>query len=344
MKIKNRIIGPNEFPFVIAEIGINHNGNIEIAKKMVLEAAKSGAECIKHQTHFVEDEMTIEAKNIFPPNANESIWDVIEKNALSKDEEIELKTFTENLGLIYISTPFSRSAADFLAEIDIPAFKIGSGECTNIPLIRHITKFQKPMLLSTGMTSIEDIKESVELLEKSKVDYALLECTNLYPSPPEFVSLKGISELKKTFPNAIIGFSDHSIGPYMALSSIALGACIIERHFTDSFYREGPDISSSMDPSELKIIIEKSKEIYQASKNHKQRTRPEESVFKFARGSIVADQDLPVGKIINENDIWARRPGTGEIPASEFDNLIGRKLKKSICFNQQIKWEDLANE
>ena len=215
MKIKNRIIGPNEFPFIIAEIGINHNGNIEIAKKMVLEAAKSGAECIKHQTHFVEDEMTIEAKNIFPPNANESIWDVIEKNSLSKDEEIELKTFTENLGLIYISTPFSRSAADFLAEIDIPAFKIGSGECTNIPLIRHITKFQKPMLLSTGMTSIEDIKKSVELLEKSKVDYALLECTNLYPSPPEFVSLKGISELKKTFPNAIIGFSDHSIDAYV---------------------------------------------------------------------------------------------------------------------------------
>tara|TARA_B100000941_G_C28503384_1_gene555694 strand:- start:1791 stop:2825 length:1035 start_codon:yes stop_codon:yes gene_type:complete len=344
LKIKNRIIGPNEFPFVIAEIGINHNGNIEIAKKMVLEAAKSGAECIKHQTHFVEDEMTIEAKNIFPPNANESIWDVIEKNALSKDEEIELKTFTENLGLIYISTPFSRSAADFLAEIDIPAFKIGSGECTNIPLIRHITKFQKPMLLSTGMTSIEDIKKSVELLETSNVDFALLECTNLYPSPPEFVSLRGISELKKTFPNAIIGFSDHSIGPYVALSSIALGACIIERHFTDSFYREGPDISSSMDPSELKIIIEKSKEIFQASKNHKQRTKPEESVFKFARGSIVADQNLPVGKIINENDIWARRPGTGEIPASEFDNLIGRKLKKAICFNQQIKWEDLAND
>ncbi len=344
MKIKNRIIGPNEFPFVIAEIGINHNGNIEIAKKMVLEAAKSGAECIKHQTHFVEDEMTIEAKYIFPPNANESIWDVIEKNALSKDEEIELKTFTENLGLIYISTPFSRSAADFLAEIDIPAFKIGSGECTNIPLIRHITKFQKPMLLSTGMTSIEDIKKSVELLETSNVDFALLECTNLYPSPPEFVSLRGISELKKTFPNAIIGFSDHSIGPYVALSSIALGACIIERHFTDSFYREGPDISSSMDPSELKIIIEKSKEIFQASKNHKQRTKPEESVFKFARGSIVADQNLPVGKIINENDIWARRPGTGEIPASEFDNLIGRKLKKAICFNQQIKWEDLAND
>ena len=344
MKIKDRLIGPNQYPFIIAEIGINHNGNIEVAKNMVSEAAKSGAECIKHQTHFVEDEMTPEAKNIFPPNAKESIWEVIEKNSLSKDEEIELKKFTEDLGLIYISTPFSRSAADFLAEIDIPAFKIGSGECTNIPLIRHITKFGKPVILSTGMTSIENLKESVNLLESSKVDYALLECTNLYPSPPEFVSLKGITELKETFPNAIIGFSDHSIGPYVALSSIALGACIIERHFTDSFYREGPDISSSMDPSELKIIIDKSKEIFKASKNHKHRTKPEENVFRFARGSIVADRDLPEGKIIDEKDIWARRPGTGEIPASEFDNLIGRKLKNPVSFNRQIKWTDLIND
>lgn len=344
MKIKDRLIGPDQFPFIIAEIGINHNGNVEVAKNMVLEAAKSGAECIKHQTHFVEDEMTIEAKNIFPPNAKESIWEVIEKNSLSKDEEIELKKFTEDLGLIYISTPFSRSAADFLAEIDIPAFKIGSGECTNIPLIRHITKFKKPIILSTGMTSIENLKESVDLLKSSGVDFALLECTNLYPSPPEFVSLRGISELKETFPDAIIGFSDHSIGPYVALSSIALGACIIERHFTDSFYREGPDISSSMDPSELKIIIDKSKEIFKASKNHKQRTKPEENVFRFARGSIVADRDLPEGKIIDENDIWARRPGTGEIPACEFDNIIGRKLKNPISFNKQIKWKDLIND
>ena len=344
MKIKNRIIGPNEFPLVIAEIGINHNGNIDIAKKMVLEAAKSGAECIKHQTHFIEDEMTIEAKNIFPPNASESIWEVIEKNSLSKDDEVELKNFTEDLGLIYISTPFSRSAADFLAEINIPAFKIGSGECTNIPLIRHITKFGKPIILSTGMSSINNLKKSVDILESNKVDYALLECTNLYPSPPQFVSLKGLIELKEKFPNAIIGFSDHSIGPYVALSSIALGACIIERHFTDSFYRKGPDITSSMDPTELKIIIDKSKEIFIASKNHKHRSKPEEDVFKFARGSIVADRNLPSGKIIEENDIWARRPGTGEIPASEYDNLIGRKLKNSIPFNRQIRWEDFLTD
>ncbi len=341
MKIKDRNIGTKFYPFVIAEIGINHGGDLNVAKKMVFEAYKSGAECIKHQTHFVEDEMTMEAKEIFPPNANESIWDVIEKNSLSKIAEIELKEYTEKLGMIYISTPFSRSAADFLAEIDVPAFKIGSGECTNIPLIRHICKFQKPIIMSTGMESIENLTKSIKIIEENKIEYALLECTNLYPSPPEYVSLKGISELKKKFPKAIVGFSDHSIGPHIALSSIALGACIIERHFTDSYYREGPDISCSMDPNELKIIINKSKEIFKACQNFKKRTAPEEAVYKFARGSIVADKDLHKGDLIKESDIWARRPGNGDIAALYFDKIIGRKLKNSIKKNIQIKWEDL---
>lgn len=343
MRIKDRNIGNDHFPLVIAEIGINHGGDLEVAKKMVFEAFKVGAECIKHQTHFVEDEMTDEAKKIYPPNANESIWDVIAKSALSKDEEISLKKFTEELGMIYISTPFSRSAADFLAEIDIPAFKIGSGECTNIPLIRHIAKFKKPIILSTGMQPINNLLRSINILESREIEYALLECTNLYPSKPEFVSLKGILELKKNFPNAIIGFSDHSIGPYMAIASVALGASIIERHFTDSRYRQGPDISCSMDPIELKILIEKSKEIFIASKNEKQRSTPEEKVYKFARGSIVADKNLLAGHQIQEVDIWARRPGNGEIPAEKFDDLIGRRLKKDVKYNTQLKWEDLLD-
>ena len=340
MKIKERVIGAEQFPLVIAEIGINHNGNLEIAKKMVLEASKVGAECIKHQTHFVEDEMTIEAKSIMPPNADISIWDVIKNSSLSKDEEIELKIFTENLGMIYISTPFSRSAADFLADIDIPAFKIGSGEADNIPLIRHITNFKKPIIMSTGMHSISSIKNSVNEIRNSGVEFALLECTNLYPSPPEIVSLQGIIELKKEFPEAVVGFSDHSIGPYISLASVALGACIIERHFTDSRYREGPDIICSMDPSELKVLIEKSKEIFITRNNPKKRSSSEEAVYNFARGSIVADKDLKKDTIISEADIWARRPGNGEIGADQFDKILGKKLNKSIKRNTQLKWDD----
>ena len=341
MKIAHREIGAEHPPLLIAEIGINHGGDLDVAKNMVLLAAQSGAECVKHQTHFVEDEMTDEAKSVFPPNADISIWEVMQRSALSKDEEIELKRYTENLGLIYLSTPFSRSAADFLNEIDVPAFKIGSGEADNIPLIRHIASFGKPIILSTGMQSIKTIENSVEILRDAGVPFALLECTNLYPSPPELVSLQGVTELKNAFPDAVVGFSDHSIGPTMALASVALGACILERHYTDSRYREGPDISCSMDPAEVRFIVDQSREIHAALRNPKQRTNAEEPVYKFARSSIVADRDLAAGHILQEDDIWARRPGTGEIAGYEFDAVIGQKLMRALDRNTQLSWSDL---
>jgi N-acetylneuraminate synthase len=308
---------------------------------MVQAAYRSGCECVKHQTHFVHDEMTPEAKSIFPPNADKSIWDVMEECALSPDEEIILKNYTEDFGMIYISTPFSRSAADFLNDIGVPAFKIGSGECNHLPLIKHISSFKKPIIMSTGMQSIEGLKSSVEILQESKVGYALLECTNLYPSPPEIVSLQGIQELRENFPDAVVGFSDHSIGPSMALAALGLGASIIERHFTDSRYRLGPDIICSMDPSELRFLIERSKEISIALKNPKNRTLPEEDVYKFARGSVVANRDIMKGHIITEEDIWARRPGTGEISVADFYKVIGATAKLDLVENEQLKWEFL---
>ncbi|MDD9976666.1 MAG: N-acetylneuraminate synthase family protein [Boseongicola sp.] len=341
MQSANRKIGPSEPPLVIAEIGINHGGDLEVAKHMVTLAAQSGCEIVKHQTHFVWDEMTDEAKEILPPNTGgKSIWDVMEECALSADEEIALKNHTEDLGLIYISTPFSRAAADFLEEIGVPAFKIGSGEADHLPLIRHIAAKGKPIIMSTGMQTIETVRQSVEILESSGVDYALLECTNLYPSPPEIVSLKGVTELQKAFPNAVVGFSDHSIGPEMALASVALGACILERHYTDTRYRQGPDIINSMDPSELRHLIDRSREIHTALHNEKQRTGPEEAVYRFARTSVVADRDLPAGHTISEADIWGRRPGSGEIPGYEFDKVVGRVLARSVAKNEQLKWSD----
>lgn len=341
MKIQHRSIGTNYPPLIIAEIGINHGGKLEVAKQMVNAAFKAGCEMIKHQTHFVEDEMTLEAKKIFPPNANKSIWDVMEECSLSRDEEIKLKKYTEEKGMIYISTPFSRDAADFLNDIGVAAFKIGSGECNHRPLIKHISKFKKPIIMSTGMQSLENLKPSIAILQENELEYALLECTNLYPSPPEIVSLKGISELRKTFPKAIIGFSDHSIGPSISLGAVALGASIIERHFTDNRYRIGPDIICSMDPCELKLLIDRSKEIFTAINNPKVRTIPENEVYKFARGSVVADRDIKEGEIINSDDIWARRPGSGEISVEDFEKVIGLKANIPLKKNQQIKWRDL---
>lgn len=342
IKIADREIGPDHPPLVIAEIGINHGGDLEVAKDMVRLAACAGCEMIKHQTHFVEDEMTDEAKDIFPPNADVSIWEVMARCALSPEDELDLKRYTEELGMIFISTPFSRAAADFLAEADVPAFKIGSGEADNLPLIRHIARFGKPVIMSTGMQSIQTMRRSVAILDEAGVDYALLECTNLYPSPPEIVSLQGVTDLRTAFPNAVVGFSDHSIGPEMALASVALGACILERHYTDTRYRQGPDIINSMDPSELRHMIDRSREIWIAANNPKQRTEAEESVYKFARASVVADRDLPAGHVIAEADIWARRPGSGEIAGYDFDKVVGKTLTRAVTRNTQLTWADLG--
>lgn len=341
MKIAHREIGPKHPPLVIAEIGINHGGSLDVAKAMVSAAHRAGCEMVKHQTHFVDDEMTDEAKGIFPPNADVSIWEVMARCALSKDDEIALKKHAEDLGLIYISTPFSRAAADFLVDIGVPGFKIGSGEANHVPLIRHIASFGKPVILSTGMQTIDSLRPSVQALDDAGIEYALLECTNLYPSPPEIVSLQGITELRHAFPRAVIGFSDHSIGPEMALSAVALGACILERHFTDTRYRKGPDIICSMDPAELRFLIDRSREIQIALNNPKVRTAPEEDVYRFARGSVVADKDLPAGHVVSAADIWARRPGSGEISVQHFDRLIGSRLTRAVKRNQQLLWSDL---
>ncbi len=342
MKIAGREIGPTHPPLVIAEIGINHGGDLNVAKEMVHLAAGAGCEMIKHQTHIIEDEMTEEAKSIFPPNADVSIWDVMAACALSLEDEAELKRYTESLGVIWISTPFSRAAADFLNDLDVPAFKIGSGEADNLPLIRHIARMGKPVIMSTGMQSIETIRASVDILDQAGIDYALLECTNLYPSPPEIVSLQGVTDLKAAFPKAVVGFSDHSIGPEMALASVALGASILERHYTDTRYRKGPDIINSMDPSELRHIIDRSREIHTALMNPKQRTTAEDDVYRFARASVVADKDLQAGHVIGETDIWARRPGSGEIAGYDFDKVVGKTLTRAVTRNTQLKWGDLA--
>ena len=341
MFIGSREVSSNSAPLIIAEIGINHGGSLETAKSMVKLAKYSGAECVKHQTHFVEDEMTDEARSIIPPNADKSIYDVINNNSLNKKEEIELKKYAEKLGLIYISTPFSRDAANFLNEIDVPAFKIGSGEANNLALIDHIASFKKPIIMSTGMQTIDVISKSVEVITKYHQDICLLECTNLYPSPPKNVSLKGIQDLKTAFPDIPIGFSDHSIGPSMAIAALGLGACIIERHFTDTRFRLGPDISCSMDPAELRFLIDRSQEIFIALHNPKIRTKEEDDVYAFARSSIVADKDLKKGTIISKDDIWARRPGDGEISGSFYFEIIGKTVINDIGKGTQLKWSDL---
>ena len=233
MKIANRKIGPNYKPLVIVELGINHNGSLKKAKQLVDQAKRYGAEIIKHQTHIPEDEMSIEAKKIIPSHTKEDIFKIIKKNSLSEEDEFKLMQYVKIKKMIFISTPFSRAAVDRLIKFKVPAFKIGSGECNNYPLIEYIAKHRKPIILSTGMNTIESIKPSVKIFEKYKVPYALLHCTNIYPTPTKLIRLQAILKLKKSFPNAILGLSDHSKTIFPCLGAIALGASIVEKHFVD---------------------------------------------------------------------------------------------------------------
>jgi len=210
IEICNRKIGLEYPPLVIAEIGINHNGSLEIAFEMVDAAHKAGAEVIKHQTHVVDDEMSPEAKKVIPGNADISIYEIMKRAALNEEDETALKNYVESLGMIFISTPFSRAAADRLERMGACAYKIGSGECNNYPLIEHIASFGKPMIVSTGMNDIKSIKKTVKILEKHAVAYALLHTTNLYPTPPELVRLGAMQKLQDEFPDIPVGLSDHT--------------------------------------------------------------------------------------------------------------------------------------
>ena len=210
IRIANRNIGDSFEPVVIAEIGINHEGSLDTAISMAEAAINSGAEIIKHQTHIVDDEMSMEARNIKPGHVDTPIYDIIERCSLNEDEEFRLMKYVQDKGAIFISTPFSRAAADRLERFDVPAYKIGSGECNNYPLVRHIASFGKPIILSTGMNTIESIRPAVAILRKAKIQFALLHCTNIYPTPPELVRLGALEKLRSEFSDAVIGLSDHS--------------------------------------------------------------------------------------------------------------------------------------
>ena len=264
IKIGKRIVGPEYKPLIIPEIGINHNGSLETAFKIVDAAKKSGSEIIKHQTHIAEDEMIPEAKFIKPGNSKKNIFDIINNASLSEEDEFKLFKYVEKKSMIYLSTPFSRASVDRLVKFGVKAFKIGSGECNNYPLIDYAASFKKPIILSTGMNSINSVKPAVKILKKYKIKYALLHCTNIYPTPPKLVRLFCIKELKNSFKDAVIGLSDHTTSNFTAYGAISLGASIIERHFTDTKKRPGPDISSSMDLKELKELIQGSNTIYEA--------------------------------------------------------------------------------
>jgi sialic acid synthase SpsE len=339
--INNRKIGLNYPPLVIVEIGINHEGSLEAAYKMVDAAYNSGAEIIKHQTHVVEDEMTSEAKKVIPGNSDVSIYEIMERCALSEKDETKLKEYIESKGMIFISTPFSRAAADRLERMGVSAYKIGSGECNNYPLIEYVASFGKPMIVSTGMNDITSVSKMVDILVKNKVQYALLHTTNLYPTPSHLVRFGAMQELQKKFPNAVIGLSDHTTSNLSCFGATALGASILERHFTDSMDRDGPDIVNSMDPTTLKELIDGSIEIAKMRGGRKKATKEEKVTIDFAFSTVVSIANIKKGEVFTKENIWVKRPGTGEVMAESYKDILGKMSLSDIQCDRHIKWADV---
>lgn len=342
--IGNRSIGYKHDPLVIAEIGINHEGSLEVAREMVDAAIAAGAEIIKHQTHVIEDEMSEEAKSVIPGNANESIYDIMERCALNEKDEIALKNYVESKGAIFISTPFSRAAANRLENMGVLAYKIGSGECNNYPLIEHIAKFGKPVILSTGMNDLKSITGAVDILRQWHVPFALLHCTNIYPTPDHLIRLGGLEELASHFPDAVIGLSDHSIDNLACLGAVAVGASVLERHFTDSKSRTGPDIVCSMTPAECSTLIQGSKRMKSMRGGTKEAAIEEKPTIDFAYASVVTTQSIKAGDIFTEDNIWVKRPGGGDFPASKYTSLIGKKAQRDLPENKQLKQMDVSSQ
>lgn len=341
-EIAGRRVGSEYAPLVIVEIGINHEGNLQTAFDMVDAAKESGAEVIKHQTHVVEDEMSSAAKAVIPGNSDISIYDIMERCALGEADEIRLKDYVEERGMIFISTPFSRAAADRLERMGVQAYKIGSGECNNYPLLEHIALFGKPMIVSTGMNDIPSVRKAVDVLEDAGVPYALMHTTNLYPTPPHLVRLGGMQELAKEFPTVEVGLSDHTTSNLACFAAVALGANILERHFTDSMDRPGPDVVNSMDPTALRELIVGGNEISKMRGGIKEAAAEEQVTIDFAFATVVTIAPIKSGEPFSKENLWVKRPGTGQIKAEHYQSLLGKKANRDLAVDKHINWEEIG--
>jgi len=340
-KIGERFVGESYPPLVIAEIGINHGGSLEVAKEMVRSAKRAGAEIIKHQTHIVDDEMSSEASGVIPGNAEVSIYEIMKECSLTEEEEYELMEFTEEIGLMFFSSPFSREAFRRLERFGVRAYKIGSGECNNLPLLKEIAMTGKPIILSTGMNSIESIRRSLSLINEYHNDVALLHTTNLYPTPNKLVRLGAMMQMADAFPNNIFGLSDHTITNHACLGAVALGASIVERHFTDRMDRIGPDIICSMDENACSELIAGTKIIHDQRGGEKQAVNEEKVTIDFAFASVCTVRPIKKGELFTKDNIWVKRPGTGDYTAADYNDLLGRKAALNIENDVQIKFEDV---
>ena len=338
----DRPIGPDHPPLVIPEIGINHEGSFDKAIEMVDAVVAAGGEIAKFQCHITEEEMV--PTDMTPGEiSSEKLWDIIKRCELTPEEGVDVQAYCKEKGVMYLSTPFSRAAADRLEGMGVPGYKIGSGECNNVPLLEHIAQFGKPMILSTGMNDLDSVRRSVEAILKHGAPLALMHCTSMYPTPYDKVRLGAVSQLIAEFPDLPIGLSDHSMGIWTCLGAVGLGASLVEKHFTISRDWPGPGTGISIEPNELQEMIEGSNAIWQARGGAKTILDDEKPVIDFAYATVVSIKPIKAGEAFSIDNTWVKRPGTGPIHATRLDDVLGKVAVSDIPADVHIKPEDIQD-
>ncbi len=336
--IGDRLVGTGQRPFIIAEACINHEGQYDVAERMVYIAHAMGADAIKFQIHVLENEMLRDAPQ--SSNFDRPLYETLDQTNLTVEEHARLKQLCEKLGILYLCTPFSRKGADILEELGVVAFKTGSGEMTNLPLQEHIAKKGKPMIISTGMCTVQEVRETVELVKTLGTPFMLTHCVSAYPTPYEIVNLGMIKKYHEQF-QVPVGLSDHSRGIYTALGAVALGASLIEKHFTLDKMRGGPDNAVSIEPGELSELVKGAQAVFQALGDDKKVFKQEEEIVAWARESVVTEREIKKGSRITEDMVWVKRPGPGPgvVPAKDLRKIIGRVTRVDIPKDVQVKWD-----
>ncbi|MHA2287929.1 MAG: N-acetylneuraminate synthase [Promethearchaeota archaeon] len=344
--ISEKKIGNSNPVFLIGEAGVNHNGKLSIAKKLIDKASEANVDAIKFQT-FITDKLVLKKA----PKANyqkrtknddENFYEMVKKYEFSKDQFRILRNYCTEKGLIFLSTPFDELSVKWLEDLDVPIFKVGSGDLNNFPLLKLICSKNKPIFLSTGMSTLEEVKESVNFIKSNGVnEIVIFQCTSDYPTPYEDVNLNVISTYKKTFPNELIGFSDHSKGIVASIGAVVKGAKVIEKHFTLNKDMEGPDHKASLDPDELSMWVSSIRTIEKALGTYeKNPSLSEFEIARIARKSIVTSKDIKKGDLLSLENITVKRPGIG-IPPTKFDLILGKKINKDLPKDSIINWEDI---
>lgn len=334
VQIENRHIGPGYPCFIVAEVGVNHNGDPEIAHRMVDAIADAGVDCVKFQTfsadEFVNDpedtcEYVSQGKLV-----RESMLDMFRRLELKREEFAGLFAHVRERSLIPLSTPTDRAAADLLDDLGAGAFKIGSDDLVYTPFLRYVAGKGKPMIISTGMAGLGDVERAIDAIQQTGNDrIVVLHCVSLYPTPDDEVNLRNIGALQAQY-DLPVGFSDHTFGITAALGAVALGACVIEKHFTLDRNMPGPDHRFSADPEELAALVREVRRLEKNLGSVRFRLSPkEQEMAALCHRSIVAARDLPAGHVITEGDLAFRRPGTGLKPY-EMDKVVGRRCRAPI--------------